>query len=485
MSSPAPTSRASLLSNAGSLMAGRVCVALLGWAGTVLIARELGQEAFGQFALVFSLLGMLSIVTDLGLGPLAVTVLARAEHPGRVAGSYVLLRSVLGVVGYGAVVGFVAVAGYPPQVLTATAVAGLTVVFATSAHAYDAIFQVHERLRAIAVVAVVTQLAQVALTVALVMRGGTLAWFAVPAVLNDALLLAWKAPAAHRLLAIRYAWDRELWRSLLRQAVPLGAGAAFVTLYYRLDSVLLSKLDTFDAVASYAVAYKFVTLLEFAPTAVAIAFLAPLTASWAADRVRFSGQLEAGARLLLVMAGAAIVGSWMYGPDAVALLYGDEYRSAGETLRILVVAACLGFLSILGVTALTAASRHRVYPLITFTGLTVNVVANLVLIPRYSVTGAAAATLATEALVLVLLWRTMGGLDSRPPVTAATVRTVGLASAAGVGAGLATGAVLGWIAAALATAVAYTLVVVLTGGLVGGREALAGAAEAPDGDATP
>jgi O-antigen/teichoic acid export membrane protein len=45
----------------------------MGWVGTVIIARSLTQEEFGQFTLVFSLLGMLSIVTELGTGRVAIS----------------------------------------------------------------------------------------------------------------------------------------------------------------------------------------------------------------------------------------------------------------------------------------------------------------------------------------------------------------------------------------------------------------------------
>ena len=46
----------------------RVVVAALGWAGSVIIARALDAEQWGQFSFVFALLGVMSIVTDLGVG---------------------------------------------------------------------------------------------------------------------------------------------------------------------------------------------------------------------------------------------------------------------------------------------------------------------------------------------------------------------------------------------------------------------------------
>ena len=67
------------------------------------------------------------------------------------------------------------------------------------------------------------------------------------AVTMSPVALIWKVPAAHRMVPFRYCVDLSVWRGLIAEAVPLTLGAAFVTLYYRIDSVMLSKLDGFEA----------------------------------------------------------------------------------------------------------------------------------------------------------------------------------------------------------------------------------------------
>ena len=104
---------AGLVGNASALLIGRLVVAAFGWAGTILIVRSLGAEAFGQFAFVFSLLGMMSIVSDLGLGRVAISgVLDPDRDRAEFAGTYVVLRTLLGVVAYALAVGFVVVCRY-------------------------------------------------------------------------------------------------------------------------------------------------------------------------------------------------------------------------------------------------------------------------------------------------------------------------------------------------------------------------------------
>ena len=452
-------------SNTAALVASRLVIALVGWSGTVLIARQLGTEAFGQFTLIFSILGMLSIVTDLGVGRIAVSALLdRDRDRATFAGTYILLRTTLGFVGYGIAVAFVLLAGYPDIVVRATAVAGLVVVLATPSHAYDMAFQVRDRLAPVAVVAVVGRLGQLALTIVIVLQGGMLLWLVVPAVLNDLIVLVWKVPAAHRLLDFRYRIDLTTWKALLTEAVPLATGAAFVTLYYRIDSVLLSKLDTFESVGLYGVAYKFVDLVHFVPSAVAVALLAPLAAAWPDAPERFHAMTSRALRGLAVVGGAGLVGAWLFAADGAELLYGAPYRSAGLATSILVTAEVLAFAAQVAITALIATGRHRWYPVIALSGLALNLGLNLLVIPAFSFEGAAVTTLATEAFVLILMWRQFARIPGWPAGRQLSkLGRLPLAVGVGLGTGFAAGLVAHWVVAAAAAMAVYVGLVVALG----------------------
>jgi O-antigen/teichoic acid export membrane protein len=400
-SSPPPDR---LLGNAGALLLGRLAVAAFGWGGTVLIVRRLTPEEFGRFALLFSILGMLSIVTDMGIGRVAVAgVLDRADQAGRFVGSYVVLRSLLGLVGYVIAVGFVSLERYPTDVIEAMAVAALVVVLATPSHAFEIVFQTRLRLRSVALAGVAGQAAQFALTAAIATGGGSVMAFVVPAVVSEALYLSVLSYRAHRLMPIRYRVDVAQWRALLREALPLSLGTAFATLTYRIDSVMLSQLDTFRAVGHYNVASKFPDLVRFGSTAVATPMMTILVASFPDRADAFRSALRRASGALALFGAAAIVGFSLFATDAVALFYGDEHAEAGTATVILVVAQVTAFATSMAFTVLAATGRHRVYPYVAAVGLATNVVLNLFVIPHWSYEGAATTTLVTEVIVLVPL----------------------------------------------------------------------------------
>ena len=448
--------RTGLLANASSLFAGRLGIALMGWAGTVLIVRTLDAEEFGQFAFVFSLLGMMSIFTNMGIGRVAIRgVLDESHDQAAFAGTYIVLRTMLGAVGYLASVGFVVIAQYPSSVVTATAIAGIVVLIATPSNAYDVAFQAHLRLQNVAVAGVLGQAAQLAVTVAIAVQGGTLLWFLVPPIVAEAVMLAFKFPKAHRLVPFRYGIRLDVWRQLLREAVPLSIGGALLTISYRVDSVMLSKLDTFEAVGAYGVAYKFADVARFASTALTVPILTVLTKAWPQDLPRYRDAIRQGAVYLSFIGGGLIVGFVLFADQIIALLYGSDYEYAGDAARLLVTSTTVAFFTGLGFNALVAADRHGRYPLVTLTGLISNVVINLVLIPRFSFEGAAVATLVTETVVMALLWKLLFDIPGLRPIGLGFLTRVAAAIGVGLVAGWSAAQVVPWPVAAGIAGVGY------------------------------
>src|SRR5436190_3215115 len=111
-----------MMANAGALFVSRIIVAVFGWAGTLLIIRELTKEEWGQFTFVFSFLAIVAVVSNIVNSRVAIRGLLE-EDADRFAGSFVLLRTVMGLLAYVLAVGVVAIAGYPTAVIQATAVA--------------------------------------------------------------------------------------------------------------------------------------------------------------------------------------------------------------------------------------------------------------------------------------------------------------------------------------------------------------------------
>lgn len=403
-SDPKAAARATL-----AVVGSRVVVAALGWAGSVIIARALGADEWGQFSFVFALLGVMSIVTDLGVGRVVLARLIEGdpEEIARTASSFLALRTVLGLMGYLLALGYVVVLQYPGEVIAATAAAGLVVVLATPSHALSVLFQSRHRLLIVAIAECLGQTLQLVLTVLAALFAPVLLVFVLPAVANELFKLVVKGFGIRKpALGLRPSrhLDAYRWRRMLVEAVPLAIGFALTIAMMKIDILMLSLLDTFDAVGLYSVGYKFSDMLD----TIALAAVAPistlLVAAWPGQLDVFRDRTRSGAMLFTLAGGVCVVAFWPSAQPVIALLYGERFAEAAPAARLLVVGAAIMSLIILGIFLLAAAEKQRRYPVVALLGLALNVVLNLILIPRFSYYGSAVATVVTWAVTVVLLW---------------------------------------------------------------------------------
>ena len=392
-----------------AVVASRIVVAALGWAGSVIVARSLDPEQWGQFSFVFALLGVMSIVTDLGVGRVVLARLIDGdpEEVGRTASSFIALRTLLGVVGYLFALCYVVLLGYPGEVIAATAVGGLVVVFATPSHALSVLYQSRHRLLLVAIAEGAGQALQLLLTVAAALYAPVLLIFVLPAVANEVFRLVAKGVGLRsRSLGLRPSRHVEVhrWRRMLGEAVPLAIGFALTIAMMKIDILMLSLLETFDAVGQYSVGYKFSDIIDTIVLAAVAPVSTMLVAAWPSQPEVFRERSRTAATIFGLAGGVCVVAFWPSATPVIRLLYGERFVAAAPAARLLVVGAALMALIILGVFLLTAAERQRRYPVVALFGLALNVVLNLLLIPRLSYYGSAIATVITWAVTVILLW---------------------------------------------------------------------------------
>lgn len=412
---PAQSESRQLFSSSVAMIGGRLISAGFGWAGSVIIARSLTGDDWGRYSFVFALLGMLEIVTDLGVGRVVLARLTsndRAEAS-KIAGSFFVLRAVLGIVGFAIAVGYAWAIGLDPVVMAATLLAGTTVLIATPANALFVLYQSRLKLTYVALCDIAGQVVQFLLIVVVSLFSPTLIMFIVPAVVREVIVFAGRAFGIPKLLDPEFRPSfREptaYWGEMLREAIPLSVGFALLHLLERIDMLMLQRMDTFDAVGKYAVGYKFSDLLGLAVSALAIPFTTVLITAWPGKPEAFRARFRQAVLIAALLAGVAVVAFIPSAQAVITLLYGVEFESASLAAILLVVGAGFSGVTYAVVSSLIAAKKLRVFPIIAAGGLVLNVVLNLVLIPLHSIVGAAVATVFTEvvmlvAMLLVLQW---------------------------------------------------------------------------------
>jgi O-antigen/teichoic acid export membrane protein len=418
---------------ATGLLVGRVVSAIAGWMGTVVIARELSPSDWGGYSFIFGLLGIIGLIVDLQVGRVVLRqILDAGDNAGRVVGSYVMFRLLVAIVAYVAAIAIVAGGGYSRTVVLGTVVAALGFLFIAPANGLQIWFEARLWLRPAAVSVVLSSLIQLGLVllVATATRG-TLVLFASAATIGQLIIFVWliRSVSAYR-LSVKLNLDPSRWWTWLRESIPLAIGFGLFTLYYKLDIVMLSKLDTLESVGQYSIGYKFADLAGYVPFALLTPILTLMVSAWPHDRPSLRNHFRQAFVLLFVAATAIAVGFACVAQPAVELLYGSRYAPSVDAARFLVAGAAVQFFSYLCFTTLVAVGRNRPYALAALAGVVINAGLNFVLIPRYSFNGSAVATIITEAIVFAIL---LACLSRTPGIVTIPIGVLARTALAGAG----------------------------------------------------
>ena len=188
------------------------------------------------------------------------------------------------------------------------------------------------------------------------------------------------------------------WRAYLKESWVIAASLILINIYYTFDTLLLGLLDKPEVVGWYNAAYKIILLFVGIAGLLQMAF-APFFASEKDNRELFKKGM-AGFSMILVFFATLICGSLILGShDLISLLYGSDYLASIPIIRLLAVALFFIYLDTVFLVPLLFTGLQKYYLLAVLIGAVSNVILNLIMIPIWSYTGAAIATISSNFLI--------------------------------------------------------------------------------------
>jgi len=369
------------------------------------LARYLGPVAFGALNYAIALSLILGAMAALGLDNILVRELVRgpANAPA-LLGSVAVLRAAGGAVALGAgALAVLALRPGDPSALALFAVLGLAGPLQAST-AIDLWFQARQRPRDAVLARVVAFVAASGLRAALILARAPLIAFAWAAVAEAAFGAAAAALAYRRSRARPAAWRFEAAtaRRLLADSWPLVFSGLMVTVYLRVDQLMLGQLRGDAELGVYSAAVRLAEVWPMLPTALAAAALPGVVAAREAGPAAYAERLRRLYAAVVALGYAGALGTTLLAGPIVSLLLGPEYGGAAPALVVLAWAGVFTSLGVARSTYLTAENMAGLHFVTVAAGCVANVGLNWLLIPPLGGLGAALASLVAYATAVYL-----------------------------------------------------------------------------------
>lgn len=204
-------------------------------------------------------------------------------------------------------------------------------------------------------------------------------------------ILLWGITAASSrgLPRIRMSLDGPLLRESVWHALPLHVAGVSLFLHFRVDTFVLGALSGTAAVGIYSVAVAVAEGLILAADAIALALLPRQSAAGERDAARMALGALGPAIALVVVPGFVL---FLLGPSALSFVFGSPFAESWlPTILLLPGAASLAAQRICG-PAVLRAGQPWVLAGIFGASFGMNLVLNLVLVPRFGASGSAASS---------------------------------------------------------------------------------------------
>jgi PST family polysaccharide transporter len=371
-----------------------------------LVARYLGPEQFGILSYALAIVSLVGAGAALGIDAIVVRDLVReSAKRDEILGTALLLKLAGGSLGaLGACAVAVATSFERPIVVAIVAVLAAGFVFQTAdvARLY---FESQMRGKLAACASMTALLVASLARVYLVLDEFPLIWFAFVS-FGEMAIATLAGAILYRSLGSGFTgwrWSFARAKALLRAGWPLALSALAITIYMKIDIVMLNHMLDARAAGLYAAAVRLSEAWYFIPSAFIASVTPSITAAKLASDELYIDRMRRTVALLTIVALVISVPVALAAPWLVSLLFGPDYAGAAPILAVHICATVFVFLGCALHPWMVNEGCTRVAFENTAAGAVVNVVLNLLLIPAYGAIGAAIATVIAQATSAVLL----------------------------------------------------------------------------------
>lgn len=369
---------------------------LCGFFVTAVIARVLGTEGFGVLSYSLSIVFLLNSIASFGLeGVVPREIVNAEERRGRIISAAITIRVLFGVLAVS--IGLL----YGLWFLEQGELQNVLILLC-----FLSLFQSHNLIQ-VCLNSSFENFFSVAFVMLLQLSffGGKLAYCYIGISVEDFALILLLENSMQFFVLTWYLYRRNYielhWIDLKKDVVALGKSAApmvlsglIITLYNRLDQIMIFNMLGAEQSGQYASAARLAEGVGYVMS-IAVTSVFPLVVDVVKDK-NSSEYFKKYFRFVFFLLLALSVGVGFFSGVLIDLVYGTQFEQAKTVLPLMlysVMFSCIGVIA----TQWLVVEHKQIYRLHrSVIGLSLNVVLNFILIPYYGILGGAIATLVSQ-----------------------------------------------------------------------------------------
>lgn len=379
--------------NSGIIIASQILEALLNLLIITALARYFGLSGFGKLAFLGVFFFFIGSADNLLIRPILVREMARNRGDiSSFVGNGMIIRVIFSLITVLICWLTILIIKCPIDIIQLAVFTSIGLILSSFSSSYESVYQANFNMGFYKGVNIGGSVATLFLLYLVIFFKGGLLLFNMLALLPGLASLIMVKYYSDKMLKLDFRINFHLWKEIFRESWPLLASAVFIFIYHRIDQIILLKLSGPSSLGLYSVAVKIAEMFNIIPVALKVSILPIMSGYFLSSMPEFKRIYRLSFKYLLLFIIPSAAWFLFFSKDVIVLLFGAQFSLSGPVLSILLFAEIFVFMGVINNAILIAADQQKLDPFFTGTSAVINIVLNLILIPKYGITGAAVAS---------------------------------------------------------------------------------------------
>lgn len=204
--------------------------------------------------------------------------------------------------------------------------------------------------------------------------------------------------------SIKWKFKSTRAKQLITDSWPLMFSSIAVTIYMKIDKVLLNELINSEAVGIYDAAVRLCESWYFIPVAISASLFPAIVSAKKKGEEFYKNRMQKFYDLMFLMSFVIALIITIFSSDIINIAYGEKFAAASPVLTIYIWAGIPVFLGNASSQYLVNENFTKISFLRTLVGMITNIALNFILIPIYQLEGSAWATLISYSIATFFIF---------------------------------------------------------------------------------
>ena len=369
------------------------------------VARVLGATEYGKFTFALSFISMFLLIADMGLDEIVIREFSREK--GREKEFYsVLSLKILLILATLALI-FIGSFFITPDI-TIRKIIWILAFFCVIENFSLIIYCIFQALQRMEYQAWATILEALSVTGAgffVILNYPSVENLSYAYLFSSLIALIFVLSFFHfKIFPLRISWEKSIWKKFLLMAWPLALASFFGEFYTYTDSVMMGHWKLITETGWYNAAYRIIMITFIPMDLLAASFYPVLSKFFKESKERLQETWSYQMEIMILLAVPIVIGGIALAPRIINFVYGSKFIPSILTLQILILMTGIIFLCTPFQDILIVSNQQKKFFWITSSAGIINVILNLILIPKLSLYGAAITKVITYFLILFLFF---------------------------------------------------------------------------------